>query len=106
MKLKPIKIQKSENTVSDMPMRMLPSLHVNDKEVPEIADWEVGRKYLLAIKVKQVSKDISEHSEQKSVHARLELVAYNVLQKKKLEDMNDKEFSEHIGKELAKYHGE
>lgn len=40
-----------------MPERVhFPSIHLNQKQLPEIKDWEVGKNYEIALKVRQTSK--------------------------------------------------
>lgn len=45
----------------DMPMRMLPSFSVTEKDLPEIKNWKVGSKYDLAIQVEMVSSSKDEY---------------------------------------------
>ena len=44
-----------------MPGRMLPSFSVSDRELPEIKDWQVGKRYKLEIEVEQVSMTKNEY---------------------------------------------
>lgn len=40
---------------TDMP-KMKPSLHLNNKDLPEIKDWKVGETYEVIVKLKMESK--------------------------------------------------
>lgn len=52
--------------------RMKPCLHVTDKDLPQIKDWEVGQEY--TIKVRQKSREVREGEDGTTVSAELELV--------------------------------
>ena len=83
----------------NMPMRMGPMFHVDDMMMPEIKDWEVGKKYKMVVEVemKSMSKDEDMTS------GGFELVAYKPMPDKEPKDMDDKEFEEYQGKEMSKH---
>lgn len=43
--------------------RFKPSIHLDEKDLPAIREWEVGQKYVLILEVKQTSKNENEHTE-------------------------------------------
>ena len=57
----------------DMPMvggtMMLPSFSLNEKDLPAIKNWQVGRKYKLEIEVEQVSMSKDEYQTGKPIEA-------------------------------------
>ncbi len=62
-----------ETTMSpDMPMRMLPSFSVTEKDLPEIKEWKVGKKYKLEIEVEMVSMSKNEYGKS-PMEARLKI---------------------------------
>lgn len=76
MELKTIKVSKPKG---DMPkvegMMYPPSFHVNSKQIPEIKNWEVGKKYRLTIEVEQKSMNEGDDGVR---GASFDLVAYAV----------------------------
>ena len=52
---------------------MKPSLYLSDKDLPEVADWEVGHEYKLLVEVKQTSKSINEYEGKKKMTATFEI---------------------------------
>jgi len=49
------------SAIPDMPMRMLPSFSVTEKDLPEIKDWKVGKSYTLQVEVEVVSMGKNEY---------------------------------------------
>jgi hypothetical protein len=39
-----------------------PTIYFDDKQLPAIKDWEVGKTYVVAMKIKMVSLRLSEHN--------------------------------------------
>lgn len=100
--LKKIKIHKREN--GNMPMMdepslpySLPTIHVQEKQISEVADWEVGKTYRLIVEVKMTSKSERE----KNVDASLEISAYKNVTEKDVADMDEKEFEEYEAKQRS-----
>lgn len=89
VKLKKIKVAKEEQSrypVETSPMT-LPTLYVNSDQMPEIADWEVGKKYRLIIEVEQKSKsEVAVAGKSEIVDARFNIVGYKALDTKMNED--------------------
>lgn len=98
IKLKKIKINESKESV--MPSSSAPNFYINAGQMPEIKDWEVGKKYKLVIEVEQKSKNEREDS----VDASFDILAYKHLKEKSIDEMDDKEFGEYKGKQLAGYY--
>ena len=89
--------------ISDM---AYPTLYVDNQQIPEIADWEVGKKYQLLIEVEQKSKSEMEvksgGEERQIIDARFNIVAYAVIKTKNPENMNPQEFGKYKGEMLDK----
>ena len=96
LKLKKIKMPDMSDKMA-MPS-VMPMFHVDDMQMPEIKDWEVGASYKVVMEVKM--KDMSQTDE--SVHAGFEILAYKHLKEKTMDEMSDHEFGEYQSKELAK----
>ena len=92
------KLPKRSLPFTDEPPFFLPSFGVSAKQMPEIKDWDVGKKYRIVIEVEQKSKE--ERNDH--VHASFDIVAYKHLRKKSIDEMTDKEFGIHQGKVLSK----
>lgn len=103
--LKKIKVRESQHGV-DMPSQShslhAPSFSVMSEQMPEIKDWKVGEKYRLMIEVEQKAMTKIDVDGKSSIEARFDIVAYKHLPKKSIEDMNDDEFGEYMGKSLDK----
>jgi len=55
---------KGEDIGSEMmPTRILPRFYINEADLPEIASWELGGKYLLMIEVEMTGNRIDEHGD-------------------------------------------
>lgn len=98
MKLKKIKVEepKGLDVVSEKAW-CYPTLHLDTSVVPEMKDWEVGEEYEMVIRVKQKSRNESEHHTSGS----FDVVAYHVPKEKDIDDMTDEEFGEYQGRALA-----
>ena len=99
-KLKKIPVRKPHPAL-DMAMDMDPSFppnfHVSSKQVPEIAKWQVGKKYRIEIEIEQKSKHESKDSH---TSADFDITAYRVLDRD-YRTMSDEDFDEETGKALA-----
>jgi len=58
----------------DSDERMLPSFTLTQKDLPEIKNWQVGKKYKLEIEVEQVSQEKSEYGQGSPLTARFKLL--------------------------------
>ena len=97
LKLKKIKAEDRNRCEMPKPVSSHPSLYLNNVQVPEIKDWEVLEEYEMIIRVKQRSRGEQGDG---SVDGSFDVVAYKVIDKKKIEDMTDEEFAEYQGKSL------
>ena len=82
----------------DMPPAYPPSFDVNDIQMPEIKDWEVGKKYKFIIEVEQKSKNETK----KKIRVSFDIIAYKYLKPKSIDEMTDEEFGQHQGESLHK----
>jgi|SRR3990167_2890314 len=99
MHLKKIKVDEMQGVMPN-PMSWPPSFSINAKQMPEIKDWEVGKKYRLVIEVEQKSKNEREDS----LDASFEIVAYKHLKEKTMDEMSDSEFGEYQGQVMERGH--
>lgn len=53
-----------------------PITHVDDKQMPEINDWQVGKEYTIKMKVRMRSFDRSETIDTTHANACLDLLEY------------------------------
>lgn len=51
------KVKGTKMKMEQSPMRELPSFSLSEKDLPELKDWEVGKKYNLEIEVEQIGKE-------------------------------------------------
>ena len=99
--LKTIKVSKPRGGI-DMPVAeypiFAPNFSINEKQMPEIKDWETGEKYLLVIEVSMSSK-----SDRKGepVRGDFDITRYKALSGKMMEDMTDEEMEEMQAKGLS-----
>ena len=96
--LKKIKVSNGSDLPSVGKYHSAPSFYIDAEQMPEIKDWEVGKKYRLVVEVEQKRKEESENS----TSANLEIVAYKYLPKKSINDMTDEEFGEYQSESLNK----
>lgn len=75
-----------------------PSFKVDSDQMPEIKSWENGGKYKMIIEVEQMEKNDHEDGND----ATFDIVAYQVIPTKGIDDMTDEEFGEYQGKSLDK----
>jgi len=68
----------------EMPRKYYPSFGVNDKQMPEIKKWEVGKTYILKVKVKMISFSEYEDSKRSSVSGHFDILNYETENKKSL----------------------
>lgn len=100
LKLKKIPVQEPRVGI-DMPERRLypPSFQIEAEQMPEIKDWEVGKKYRLIVEIEQKS---AHQNEKDRMNASFDIVAYKHLKPKSMDEMNDEEFDEYSGEALAR----
>lgn len=100
LKLKKIRVEKDKMPMmNESPAMFPPSFSADDMQIPEIKHWEVGKKYYLTIQIEQKSKNESEDNR---VSGRFDIIAYKHLKEKPIDEMDDKEFGELQGEELAR----
>mgnify|MGYP001588211761 CR=1 FL=1 len=74
-KFKNIKGMSMNDMMKESSSKMYPGVYVSEGDIPEIDSWEVGKEYVLEVKVKMTSKD--EYADGRDTNARLEIIAYN-----------------------------
>ena len=84
----------------EMPLPTGPTFYIDANQMPEIKDWEVGKKYRLVVEVEQKSRNEREDM----IDGSFEIVAYKHLADKKMENMDDKEFEEYSNKVVNQGH--
>lgn len=90
-KIKPL--DESKRYPVDASPMSLPTIYVNSEQMPEVADWEVGKKYRVLIEVEQKSKsETAVNGGKQIIDARFNIVAYKAIEGKKVDDMTDEEF--------------
>ena len=67
-------LQGSKGYMIDSPSRMLPSFSLTAKDLPEIKNWSVGKKYKLEIEVEQVSMAKDEYMQDQPLTARFRIL--------------------------------
>ena len=100
LKLKKIPVGKKHEGV-DMPVEneYPPTIHLTDKQGPEIKDWSVGKSYQMIVEVKQTSMSENKDGKEVRVDASFEITAYKVFDD--LENMSDEDLEYLQGKGLA-----
>ena len=103
LKLKAIPVSKPSKkeglmTEEKKPSIWPPSFGLDDKQIPEIKNWEVDGKYRLIIDIKMKSL----RSDKEGMSGGFDIVAYKVIAKKSIDEMTDKEFSVYQGEVLSK----
>ena len=98
IKLKKIPIGNDPLAEPSMLSAYPPSFDVNDMQMPEIKDWEVGKKYKFIIEVEQKRKNETE----KKIRVSFDIIAYKYLKPKSIEEMTDEEFGQNQGESLHK----
>ncbi len=95
LKLKKIKSGKKVIGL-DMPMMdsYPPTVHLNDTQVPEIKDWDVGETYQIVMDVKQTSKSEDKNG---NVNSSFEVVGYKPVE----DDMSDSDLEDLQGKAMS-----
>jgi len=74
----------------------LPTIHFNEKQLPELKHWRVGENYEVALKIRQTSM---REGDDKKISASFDIVGVKVLMdekeaKKQLRKASDKEIDE------------
>ncbi len=105
LKLKKIKVTKPNHGM-DKPISMdeemlsyPPSFSANEKQMPEIANWKVGEKYLVLIEVEMKRMSSYDNGEKKNTDASFDVVAYKALDDN--EDYDDADLEAMQGKALS-----
>lgn len=78
-----------------------PTLHVSDKDLPEIKKWKVGEEYEIIIKVTQKSASVIElPNGEQQVNASFEVTDMVIPDDSDVDvdDMDDEEFSKYASK--------
>lgn len=57
----------------DAPARMLPSFSLSEKDLPEVKEWHVGKRYKLEIEVEQMSINKDEYMIGAPISARFKI---------------------------------
>jgi len=53
----------------------LPTLHLDEKHLPEIKDWKIGEEYMLDVKVKMTNHGIQDYGDNKgNINATFKIV--------------------------------
>lgn len=102
MKLKKIPVREPKKdekfmVEDDKPSIFPPSFDADNKQMPEIQDWDVDGTYRLVIDVEMKSK----RSDKRGSHAGFNIVAYKHIPKKKIENMTDEEFGKEQSRALS-----
>jgi len=80
LKLKNIPVESYEENMKLDSGKYLPTLYFDEKQVPEIKDWEVGEEYDVVLRLKQTSKNENElEPDENNLNAGFNIVAYKVL---------------------------
>lgn len=64
-----------------VPQKMKPTLYLDDKELPDVSDIEMGSECVLEIKGKVISKSLNEYDGEKTTNASIEITDIKVLKK-------------------------
>lgn len=98
LKLKKIEVHEpTKGMIEESPMMWTPSFSISDKQMSEVKDCDVGKKYRFVIEVEMKSKREVE----KGIEAGFDIVAYKIIKEKAPEDMTDEEFGEYQGEKLS-----
>lgn len=97
LKLKKIKVEDHKDMPEMAGNHYAPYFSLNSKQVGEVADFEVGKKYRFVVEVEMKSKSEREDV----VDGGFDILAYKELKPKKMEDMSDEEFEEEQGRLLS-----
>ncbi len=99
LKLKKIPITDNKNLDSGLIRNdyiSSPSLSLNDKQVPEIKDWQVGETYTIVLEIKMVSMSAYDKS---GTSGSFDIIKYKVMDD--IEDMSDADLEEMQGEALS-----
>lgn len=96
LKLKKIPVKKSDypKMLDEGIPYYNPSFSLNDKQVPEIADWEVGEEYQIVVNVKMTRK---EEYKDNNVSGGFDITGYKVVDNS-LDDTDLEEIDGLIGR--------
>lgn len=85
------------------PVKMKPSIHLTDKDLPEIKDWKVGETYEVIMKIKMNSK----MDFKKELSAGFEVSDILVPQDEQdINEMDNEEFGKYAGEQKKKMYGQ
>ena len=103
LKLKEIPVKKPAKSnypmisSEDYRLSYSPSFSLIDKQVPEIADWEVGKKYQMIVEVEMTGKnEVKERDEKIGVSGNFNILSYKTTDD--VEDMSDEDVEKMMGK--------
>lgn len=99
MAMKKVKGEKMEG-MSDKPVRRLPRFTLSEEDLPQIKEWQVGKKYTMEVEVEMTSLqkdqyDFSMEDEKKKMSASFKMTKIGT---KKVEDMDADEFAKTTAK--------
>ena len=78
------KSKKNQMNAIASPERMYPEIHVTSKDLPEIKDWKVGKKYNLMVEAEQVGLHKDMYGDNKNeVSARFRITSIKPVGDKK-----------------------
>ena len=63
----------------EMPMNNQPSISLDSDTLPDIKDWDIGKEYVVVMRLKQVSSDMSANEKKENCYARFEIKEIGVL---------------------------
>lgn len=98
LNLKKIPVKKSESgdkAIESLMDSYPPSIHLSDKQVPEIKNWKAGQTYQLIIQVKETSMNIQKDGR---VDASFEITHYKAVTG--MDEMSDKEIENMQGQAM------
>lgn len=80
-KVKPTKMAETPES-----KEFYPNIYLNSKELPDIADWDVGGEYYIVLKVEQKSKSIRTENGEDRVGADFDIKEIGVVDESEMED--------------------
>lgn len=72
-------LEKKSEPMMDTPMSSnFPTFYVCNEQIPEIADWEVNKEYIIRVKVKMTNKTTRINMDGEDIDATIQLLSYDV----------------------------
>ncbi len=72
-------LEKKTEPTMDRPMSsQFPTFYIDDKQMPEIVDWENGEEYLIKAKVRIQRKTTISDLDSETVDATIEMLSYEL----------------------------